>query len=233
LYYTFYPAAVGTDAEFQQQVDAVCRELGDRGKPKLQEAIPPSAPALARFEPTPAPAPAPARAPAPAPALAVAPATPRPTEQSSANAASFTPSMQQIATPMTPMGGGSGVMEIIALLKEERQEMKQELQQMREEQTTRKGGDAAAEAISHAQLTQLQARIEALHSAALLTDEELFILEDLVSDVLELKVTPASLVTVEMALRHPPVAQLCKLVVLSEGIATDAAFARQARRKCA
>ena len=47
-WYPFHREAVETDAGFLQQIDAVAREIGDRGKPKVvSEGVPP----------TPAPAP--------------------------------------------------------------------------------------------------------------------------------------------------------------------------------
>jgi hypothetical protein len=79
MWYAMWSADQDDDAAFESRVDAVLREVGDRGRRLLSEAVPPSEPAST---PTPAPAPtptpprssvvksAPAPAPAPAPASA-------------------------------------------------------------------------------------------------------------------------------------------------------------------
>lgn len=71
LYYKFFAAAVDTEQKFTQQMDALTREIGDRGKTttvsaarRVSEGVPPFSLAL---EPAPAPAPASVPAPAPAP----------------------------------------------------------------------------------------------------------------------------------------------------------------------
>ena len=65
--------------------------------------------------------------------------------------------------------------------------------------------------------------------------QELFALEDLVADYVELKMsTPGQLITEQMLHASPWVtaaSKLHKLVGLSAAMAGDAAFARQARRK--
>ena len=91
-------------------------------------------------------------------------------------------------------------------------------------------------AITQEQLAALQSRIEGLHVAKLLADEELFALEDMVADYVELtmSVTDGRVITREMLYSLPTVAaasNLDKLVGLSAAMVGDAAFARQARRK--
>merc|ERR1711960_30640 len=75
VYFNFHPAAVATEELFRKQIDAVQRDLGERGKGarRLHEGVPP---ALAPREPEPEPAPAPARVPSRPPAPAPAPAPP-------------------------------------------------------------------------------------------------------------------------------------------------------------
>ena len=80
--------------------------------------------------------------------------------------------------------------------------------------------------VSDDQLSTLQARLESLHAAQLLTDDELYALEDVCADYMAL-----GTVTAELALAHRAATKLVQLVRVSEGIAVDAAFARQARRK--
>ena len=78
-------------------------------------------------------------------------------------------------------------------------------------------------AISDQQLSALQQRLEGMHAAKLLSDDEMFALEDLCADYVELQ-SSVGVVVKEMTSLH-------KLVALSEKLAGDSAFARQARRK--
>ena len=105
-----------------------------------------------------------------------------------------------------------------AKLEEQQREMEAKMLEMREDLTPRP-------AVTEEQLTALQSRLETMHAAQLLTDDEVFALEDIVADFIAL-----GLVTAEMASAHAA-AKLLQLVRLSEGIASDGSFARQARRK--
>ena len=129
--------------------------------------------------------------------------------------------------------------------KETRQEMearqkateakaKADLDKLREEMTPRE----LPPAISDAELTALQARFESLHAAQLLTDEELYASEDLCADYLELlsSVPNGGALTEDAIFRgvgesYQAAAKLHKLARLSSGMASDAAFARQLKRK--
>ena len=93
------------------------------------------------------------------------------------------------------------------------------MQEMREELTPRP-------AVTEEQLATLQSRLEAMHAAQLLTDEELFALEDICVDYIALGV-----VTAEMAGGNATASKLLQLVRVSEGVAADASFARQAKRR--
>jgi hypothetical protein len=93
--------------------------------------------------------------------------------------------------------------------------------------------------VSTEQLAVLQARLEGLRAAKLLTKKELYTLEDLVGDYVELQMSMADqAITTEMvyaslgqdavgAARNVP-----NLVGLSTAIASDEALARQLRHKC-
>ena len=90
------------------------------------------------------------------------------------------------------------------------------------------------EAISAEELATLQARVQALHAAQLLADEEFFALEDLCADYLEVQASASGVLTHELVYSNPAfgeAAKLAQLIVVSEGLASDAGFARQARRK--
>ena len=88
-------------------------------------------------------------------------------------------------------------------------------------------------------MASLQARLERIHTAKLLADEELYALEDLMADFVELKMTtPGRVVTEQMIIAFSgsdhgvsPASKLLKLVGLSAAMESDAAFSRQARRK--
>ena len=87
------------------------------------------------------------------------------------------------------------------------------------------------DAISEGQLSTLQTRLQALHAAQLLSDDELYALEDLVADYLEFRCSAGGLVTAAMTQVNEVAGKLLKLVALSEGTVADPAFARQVRRK--
>ena len=207
LYYEF----LGDDDLFFVVMDDLCRAIGDPRMPaQLPEAVPPAR------APAPAPAPAPTPTPAPAPAAALVPAA-TPTR-------SFTPSLG--SSQLQSSDAMVLVERLIEEAKLEKAEMHLAMEQLRKEV-------APQEAITGQQLSALQARLEAVHAAKLLTDEEFFSLEDLCADGGELRsaVETMSKVTMLSTPAFEPVAKLFKLVCLSEQMQSDAAFARQARRK--
>ena len=78
--------------------------------------------------------------------------------------------------------------------------------------------------ITHGQIATLQTRLEALHAAELLTDAEFDALEDIVMDFVEVKASSGDVYALAML-------QAVKLVAVSEAVATDKVFVRQARRR--
>jgi hypothetical protein len=66
----------------------------------------------------------------------------------------------------------------------------------------------------------------------MLTDDELYAFEDISADYLEFK-SSVGAVTAAMVQANRAAWKLLKLVALSEGMASNGAFARQARRKYA
>ena len=239
MYYRFSRDAISTDEKFEGQMDALTREVGERGKPKaLHEGEPP--------EPAPMPAPrrAPALAPAPAPAVApaAAPATP---------AQSFSPSMQ-LAMSSSPAVVQQVEPALIERLLEQqravmveqreredrqRQEMERQMQLMREERATTEARlrqeltpAPAQDVVTEEQVVDLQERIASLHAAKLLKDDELYAIEDTVSDYIEVKAQVGA-ITSEICSANPVVGAMKALIALSSGMPGDAAFARQVRRK--
>lgn len=107
-----------------------------------------------------------------------------------------------------------------------------DMAKLREETAPRKKEPA----ITDDALATLQARMETLHSAQLLADEELHVLEDLFADFVELQAAvPDGQVltkdTIYSAVGHTCAPAVHKLVLLSAKTAPDATFARQVRRK--
>ena len=116
-----------------------------------------------------------------------------------------------------------------AKLEEQRQEtekQRQETAQLRLEMEKRL---APKEVISAEQVDAVTARLEALHAAQLLSDEELFALEDCMPDFIEARAA-VDVVTMETVNTVRAVGKMHKLVSLSEGLG-DPALARQLRRK--
>ena len=72
-----------------------------------------------------------------------------------------------------------------------------------------------------------------MHVAQLLSDEELYALEDACADFLVLRSATAMVLTptlVHAVSEYDVVAKLAKMIGISEGIASDARCARQLRR---
>ena len=80
---------------------------------------------------------------------------------------------------------------------------------------------------SDVQLERLQERLDALHQAKLLSDDEMFALEDLVADFIECR----SSVTASSGEVGTSAESVRKLVGMCEAISKDSMLARQLRRK--
>ena len=230
LYYSFAGAESDDEAAFEQRMEGLCREIGSRGQHQLSESVPPArAPAAARASARAARAPAPAPLPAPAAPAQLA-ATPERT---------FTPSMQgsvsqqQLAVASTGVAQAS-FSDIIVFMREEREtteaKMREQMKEMEAKLAEQRRELAPKEAISAEQVERLTARLEALHAAQLLSDEELFALEDCMADFIEAKGT-VEVVTADTVNTVRAVGRVHKLISLSEGMPRDAMFARQLRRK--
>ena len=119
-------------------------------------------------------------------------------------------------------------------MERQRDEAKAEMEKLRAEIRAELTPAPAQELISPEQLAVLQARLESLHAAQLLSDEEFFALEDLCADFLELQGSTVGVLSQDLvcsSAAYGVAAKLAKMVVVSEGITSDAGFARQARRK--
>ena len=119
-------------------------------------------------------------------------------------------------------------------MERQRDEAKAEMEKLRAEIRAELTPAPAQELISPEQLAVLQARLESLHAAQLLSDEEFFALEDLCADFHELQGSTVGVLSQDLvcsSAAYGVAAKLAKMVVVSEGITSDAGFARQARRK--
>ena len=74
----------------------------------------------------------------------------------------------------------------------------------------------------------LGARLEAVHASKLLSDAELYTLEDVIADYIDCKSATVSASSEEIAAATD---RALRLAGLSEGLPKDGAFVRQARRK--
>ena len=86
-------------------------------------------------------------------------------------------------------------------------------------------GLVACEAIAAEQLEMLQVRLQAMHTAKLLTEDELDSLEDTIADCIEILPTAD--------VKDRAVEQTLRMVLLSERMQVDGSLARQLRRKFA
>ena len=124
--------------------------------------------------------------------------------------------------------------ELRAEMKAEKEQMlaqaKAEKEELRAENDELRQKLAPTAVVTDEQLAALEARLEALHAAQLISDDELFAVEDCVADFFEAKAM-FEVVTMEVANANSAVGKVHKLVVLSEGVARDPTFARQLRRK--
>jgi chromosome segregation ATPase len=118
-----------------------------------------------------------------------------------------------------------------AKMEEQRKEMEQQQLALRAELSV----PPAEPALNDEQLVALQARIEGLHVTKLLTDEELFAIEDMIVDWAEVQASMEGKVITQTALYATQTfgvgVRVHKLLKISEVATGDAAFARQLRRK--
>ena len=81
----------------------------------------------------------------------------------------------------------------------------------------------AMEVVDEEQLAALQSRLQAMHGSKLLTDDELFSIEDAIVDCVEAMPTAGASAS--------EVEKVAKMLVVSSKVASDSTLARQLRRK--
>jgi hypothetical protein len=117
-------------------------------------------------------------------------------------------------------GGGGNFEEMIRFMREERLHVEAKLEQQQQLKEERAAMEAKIEQIRSEQgLSALQTRLEALHAAKLLSDDERDIIEDKIADSVEGGDGSSGDDTVS------------QMVALSSKMVVDRAFSRQLRRK--
>ena len=119
-------------------------------------------------------------------------------------------------------------------MERQRDEAKAEMEKLRAEIRAELTPAPAQELISPEQLAVLQARLDSLHAAQLLSDEEFFALEDLCADHVQAQASTTAVLCRDLvcsSAAYGATAKLAQLVGVSGALASDAGFARQARRK--
>jgi uncharacterized protein (DUF1697 family) len=101
------------------------------------------------------------------------------------------------------------------------EQAQREVEQLRAQVAAR--AQPAVEVIDDEQLSTLQSRLQSLHEAKLLTDDELFALEDAIVDCVE--VLPTAIASVS------EVEKVKKMLWVASRVASDSTLARQLRRK--
>ena len=255
LWYPFWDADQDDDDAFEKRLDAVCKEIGDRGKPKLPEAVPPPAQAPARVPASvPAPAPAVSRTPVSAPPAAAAPAlaaaaaaaAPSVDQALATPQRTFSPSVQMPHTctstsllahqPAHSGGGlsGTGLEDLTSLLREERSHMKEE-RELVEAKMERVEAKLEQQRQGAEQQSQENARLREQALATAAVD----------SKVAALQLRVEALHVTQLYSLEDIIADGCdganegeggddrvaNMIALSERMASDGAFSRQLRRK--
>lgn len=252
LWYAMWDVEKDDDAAFEHRLDVVVREIGTRGKrmvPGNVETlrVPRTVPAPAPISP-PAPAQAPAPAPAPSPdrISASPPATGCTPSMPAVSQALQKQNKHVHASPLLEGKISSSFADVAAFFREERaymeakfeqqrqetnqqwkeyeqkvEQQRQQIEQLQAKLATRP--QLAVEAIEEEQLAAFQLRLQSMHEAKWLNDEELLSLEDMIVDCIEVMPTAdVSMTAVE---------KVAKILLLESKIASDSTLARQLRRK--
>jgi len=260
MWYSMWDVEKDDDAAFESKVDGIVREIGERGKLQMHEAVPP--------EPTPAPAPAlaPAVAAAAASAAAAAPA-PAPAPQS------YTPSVQSTmiagsgspvaaldsasssvaqhgavvpsqAAAMGTIPGGAGVisLESMAALLEKQQDRMEERMEKHNEKMEAKLAAQREEARAELEMRLREAMPPPASEA--ISDEQLEALQERLQSLHAAKLlTESELCSLEDVVadcievcptanvEEHSVDKTLRMLRLSEKMKVDSSLARQLRRK--
>lgn len=216
MWYAFWPSAVASPTAFTMQMDALCREIGERGKPKQRKKIladrVPTLDADGRLQLRLDPVPA--------------------TSGASTAAAAALP---VATTDAIESSAGAIIQLIMAELREVRNQAERQAQRFTDEQRP----PAPRVAVTPEQLAAAQDRLARLFTAELISQDNVHQLEDSVADFIELSASVGP-ITCEMLSvgsvgtpreHFAAAAKVYLIVALSEGISSDAGLARQLNRK--
>jgi hypothetical protein len=213
----------------------MCREIGDRGlPPTVDEGLPPTAAAPQQEGQQ---AFAPQLELGPAPVLLSDPSLHGlHLEASVERRTAASPTMHGIS-PLVSMehagsreavGSSSGLLELHMALVAKYDATLEQVQELLARQRLREGLTPAMPTAD--ELSALQARLEAMEAAELLTEEEMLGLDDVMADFLAVRaVAPA--VAATMGVLGAAAAKVRQMVDLSQGFGADRRFARQLRRQ--
>ena len=234
MWYPFYDLQGADDATFEAKVEPIVRAIGDRGKVRTQgsagfphQAAVARAPATAS-EPSPEGA---AAAPARAPVHAFA--------TSSGNLSELAAILreQRDEAKAERLAMEAKMEQLRAEAKAERDEIQAHMEARLERQRAELMPRPAQQAVTEVQLATLQARFERPHATKLVSDEELYALEDLVADWAEVQASMMGQVVTEVMLyasagnAFVPGMKVHKVLKISAVTPGDPSFARQVRRK--
>lgn len=235
LWYGFYGPTLATQAAFEKKMDELCREIGDRGRIRehsVTAAVPEGEP------------PEPQPQPAASPSLPSRPVLSAVSEHVVGPVGNTTPQMLASASL-----GGESLLKLLDFHEKQMRMQQDQLQAQHEKQQAQlqeleiKLREELAppllqEAIPTEQVTALQARLHALHTAQALTADEYYTLEDMCSDWVVLRASMATPTVTHEMLFNPALlvslgvgVRVHRMIALSALLPVDTAFVRQIRRQ--
>ena len=240
LQYAFCAAEAEHPSKYDERLEAMCREIGDRGRPSVvHEGLPPSPATSQQSTLVPeAAAPAPTMVPRPVPAV-------EPTLNQTRNT-NITAEAESygdyVSTPMTPSmcttehaslrrptteASVGGLLEVHMALVAKHDATVEKMTELLAEQQLRTRVTPAPPTTE--ELMALQERLEALVAAELLTEEESYSLDDVLAEYLSVR-SLAPAVAATIVAMGTSLGKARQMVDLSAGFAADRRFARQLRR---
>ncbi len=239
LQYAFCEAEANHPSKYRERLEAMCREIGDRGKPIVHEGLPPSPAASQQTTLVPeAAAATPPMVPRSVPAV-----EPTLNKTRNTNITGEAESYREyVSTPMTPsmctmehasLGGPTteasvgSLLEVHMALVAKYDATVEKMTELLAEQQLRTRVTPAPPTTE--ELMTLQERLETLVAAELLTEEESYSLDDVLAEYLSVR-SLAPAVAATMVTIGASLGKARQMVDLSAGFAADRRFARQLRR---
>ena len=232
IWFAFFDAETDDELSFEARVDGLAREIGERGKKRSEKSGGPAA--MAEEEEGVPPGGAHDATQAPSAAAS----------RVARHGGGFSPSLQMLppSSPVHPQQlqvetNGGGFSELVSFFQEMQATAKLERGELEVRLAEAMSTRSQPEALDTPLLVALQECFERLHGAELLTEAELFVLEDAIADASDLRqATAPGLVTLEQVNSMPEhFAAIRKLLRMASTVETfgssDSALARQLRRQ--